>query len=84
MTSKEKLEILINENKNLLEEHLLYQKCFREIDLILYRLRFVDFTNCKPKDFWYVISRMLNDIRSICQNPLNVEKIIKGDDKDED
>lgn len=41
------------------------EKCLDEIDLIIYRMRFVEFAS--DKDCILFCNKILNDIRRICQ-----------------
>lgn len=41
------------------------EKCLDEIDLIIYRMRFVGFNS--NKDYIIFCNKILNDIRKICQ-----------------
>lgn len=41
------------------------EKCLDEIDLIIYRMRFVEFVS--DKDYILFCNKILNDIRRLCQ-----------------
>lgn len=71
------------ETNKLIKEREFYKKALDTIDLIIYRLRFVDVSCYDLEDFSQMMINVLNDIRQICQHPESVEQILKGSDNNE-
>lgn len=73
----EQITNLEEDKRDLQQENKHLKRCLDEIDIIFYRMRFVDFYS--NKDWIKFTNECINDVREICQNPYRLDDIIKGD-----